>query len=132
MPFKFGLPATNRFSKEEHLGHVLVFVEPHETQESTSFGDSSAATCEYVACVTCGTVTSDAKLFGSALVPAIVGSGEPLVLGVLEQGEAKPGRSAPWLLGVPTDVDESVAEAFMADNFSYGDRGQLLYVEKPF
>ncbi len=42
----------------------------------------------------------------------VVGTADPVVIGRLGQGEAKPGKSAPWVLQVPTAEDFEVAKRY--------------------
>jgi len=105
MTIKVGQPAElNRFDKASHKGHVVAFVDPHPEQMETAFGDAEAAACGVI-CATCNQGWPDQRIFGAALVPRICGSPDPVVAGVLVEGEAKPGRNAPWLLD-DADADD--------------------------
>jgi hypothetical protein len=112
---KFSRPSSggSRFTKDDHLNHSIVFVEPElETITGGQYGDSDAARCSFVVCLDCSTVYADALIFGAALVPALTDGAEELVIGVLGRGEAKGGHSAPWLLFNPNDGDQARAEAY--------------------
>lgn len=105
--FKIGRPSSSSvgFDKATHLGHLLAFIEPTSEETTTKFGPADAARVPYVLCCTCKSVDTDVLLFGRALVPAVVGTDEDVVVGVLAQGEAKTGQSAPWILEDPTDEE---------------------------
>ena len=45
---------------------------------------------------------------------AFVGKDDPVVVGRLGQGLAKPGKSAPWVLNAPTQADVTIAEKYVA------------------
>ena len=51
---------------------------------------------------------TDVLIFGAALAPSLYRADVPVVIGVVSQGEAKPGKSAPWIL---KDADEAQLEA---------------------
>lgn len=51
----------------------------------------------------------DAWLFGTVLHSQMKKKKGRLVLGVLELGEKKPGKKAPWRLADPTDAQEAAA-----------------------
>lgn len=116
MTFKFGKPSSggSGFSKEAHEGHLLVFVEPEAEETTGAYGDSTAARCAFVVCLTCDTVAADVMLWGAALVPALTDGAEELVVGRLARGEAKGNRSAPWLLWNPSEADVAEAEEWFA------------------
>jgi hypothetical protein len=126
--FRIGKPGSSNsgFSKDDHLDHLLGFVEPQAEEVSTSFGDTTAAHCSYVFCVDDGTVESDPLIFGSALVPRLVDVEEEVVAGRLAKGLAKPGRSAPWLLDDPTDADLEAVEAFLEANATRLPSGRIV------
>jgi hypothetical protein len=115
--FTFSPPAaTAGFVKADHENHLLAFVTPRlEPKVSTSFGDSDAAHVDTVVCLDCPSVDTDQLLFGDALVPRLCGGFEAeIVLGRLVRGNAKPGRSAPWLLEEAAPEDEQHAGEFFA------------------
>ncbi len=102
------------FSKEEHVGHLLLFVDPRgeETAKFSGEGTQTAARCTHLACVTCGLVLTDLLLYGDALAPRIVDAGE-IVAGRLTVGKARAGRSAPYLLDEADAGDLGQIEAFL-------------------
>jgi hypothetical protein len=113
MTIKVTRPAPlDRFEKSEHAGHHLVFVGPKAETLDTSYGETDAARCVGVLCVTCVRGWPDVVVFGTALVPRIC-NGDPAPAGVLVQGEAKPGRQPPWLLDDLDDDDLEEVQAFV-------------------
>jgi hypothetical protein len=115
--FTFGRPSSggSGFTKDEHLEHALVFVEPELTETThPTYGDGQAARCSFVVCLTCDLVFADPLIYGAALVPALTDSGDELVVGRLGRGEAKPGRSPAWVLWNPSDDDLEAAREYFA------------------
>ncbi len=115
--FTFSPPSmTAGFVKDDHEDHLLAFVTPRlEPNVSTSFGDSDAAHIDTLVCLVCSSVDTDQLMFGAALVPRLCGGFEAeIVLGRLVRGNAKPGRSAPWLLEEAAPEDEQRAGEFFA------------------
>jgi hypothetical protein len=99
----------NRFVKDDHLGHVLLFVAPKLEMMDTQFGPAEAAICQGIICVTCELGWADVPLFGSYPVPRIC-SGDDIVPGLLTQGKAQAGKNPPWLLDDVTGPDLMVAQ----------------------
>src|SRR5262245_15509265 len=113
--FTFSPPADSAgFVKDDHEQHLLAFVAPRlEPNVSTSFGESDAAHVDTLVCFDCPIVLTDLLIFGAALVPRLTGVPDvEIVLGRLVKGNAKPGRSAPWLLDEAMPEDETRALAF--------------------
>jgi hypothetical protein len=126
-------PGGGGFDKAAHEEHTLVFVEPVAEAMSTSFGDTTGAKCSYVVCLDDDLVEADVVIFGTALQPAITDSGEEIVVGHLVKGNAKPGRSAPWLLEDPTDEELARAETFFATRATRLPSGRIVIEkDRPF
>jgi hypothetical protein len=105
------------FDKAKHVGHLVSFVAPTvETREGTS-GPYQAAVCRYVICHECHEAWAGLGVSGTALVPRIGSAGVEIVAGELGTGEAKAGRSAPYLLN---EVTPAQIEAVTADFETYG------------
>lgn len=115
MPIRITGPASRPgFNKEEHEKDLLVFIHPASEMMDTAYGESEAARCAYVACLDHFDAYTDVIVFGRALVPRLVDADDgAVVVGRLVRGEAKPGRSAPWLLEDPTEQDLATAQSFM-------------------
>jgi hypothetical protein len=102
------------FDKGAHEDHLCLFIHPTSEVMETSFGESEAARCAYAVCLDEYDAFLDVILFGSALVPRLVDADDgAVVVGRLVRGEAKPGRSAPWLLEDPDEKDLAAAQDFM-------------------
>ena len=103
------------------LEGCLVVVQPdaEEVKMSTSIGEGTARPAQVL--VLDGDLASDswqpALLFGAGLkaqAGAAHRSGRPIV-GVVGKGEAKAGKTAPWLFKDPTDKQlEAARRAYMA------------------
>jgi hypothetical protein len=129
--FRIGRPNPGGgFDKEAHCDHLIAFIQPTAEEATTSFGDSTAARCSYVACLDCNTVMSDVLIFGSVLVPRLVGTDDDVVVTRLGKGLAKPGRSPAWIPDNPTDADISQVEAFLEKHATRLKSGAIV-VETP-
>jgi hypothetical protein len=123
---------TPGFNKEEHVSHVIVFVDP-KAEEALGFdgeGTQPAARCGYVACVNCGLVLSDFVFFANAIVPKIVAAGE-IVAGQLVRGTARGDRSAPYLLADPSNDDLRTVEAFLEERATRMPSGKIVIESQP-
>lgn len=118
------------FVKAEHEAHLVGFVEPVGEQTSTVHGESEAVRCSYAICFDCRTVSANVLVWGTALVPRLLGTDDEIVAGRLVKGDAKPGRSAPWLLEDPLESDLEVAGDFLAKNAARMPSGKVV-VEQP-
>lgn len=98
----------------------LLLVTPHEKDVTvnTAFGESTAVRADVVVLDGPGAPeeVNDTLIFPKVLqgqVKGNAGSGRSN-LGRLGKGNAKPGQSAPWMLGDPTDDDKTVARTYLA------------------
>ncbi|MFG0329833.1 MAG: hypothetical protein ACF8PN_08050 [Phycisphaerales bacterium] len=108
----------DRLSPGDVYGHLLI-VKPivHQTGIQTEFGEGDAVECN-VADLSTGEFHSSVLWFSGALVGALKKSIGEMVLAVMSQGEAKPGKSAPWILQGMADDPASVqaAQAWLQAN----------------
>lgn len=110
----------------KELEGALLLIQPLSYEEGikTSFGDANAVRANVY--VLDGTQKGDEYL-DTLLFPKVLasqvkgncGSGR-YNLGRLGKGQAKPGQSAPWMLGDPSDADKDVARAYLAANAGPG------------
>jgi hypothetical protein len=130
--FRFSKPAAagGGFQKDAHENHLLAFVDVRAEEMSTSYGDTTGARSGYVVCLEDNLVEADVVIFGTALVPAITESQEEIVVGLLVKGNAKPGRSAPWLLEDPHDEELARVEEFFSTHAARLPSGRIV-VEAP-
>lgn len=98
---------------------LYVKVRGHKFGIETSFGVTDAISCDIA--VLDGPhkaeTFNDCLIFPQVLarqLVAFVGKDDPIVVGRLGQGLAKPGRSAPWVLNAPTQADIDVATKYAA------------------
>ena len=64
-----------------------------------------------------GTVYENHWFWGKVIanqLAAFVGKDDPTVCGRLGQGQAKPGKSAPWVLNAATPADEAIGRKYEA------------------
>lgn len=108
------------------LEGTLLLIKPLATEEniSTAFGEANAVRANVVALdgPSKGEEFNDTLIFPKGLqaqVKGNCGTGR-FNLGRLGKGNAKPGQSAPWLLGDPTDADKDVARAWVNANAGPG------------
>lgn len=110
-------PPSGGITWADHKGSLLI-IEPisFETGINTSFGSADAVKAH----VTVLTGPDEAEEYPEALVfPKLLasqlrGSIGKKVVGRLNQGQAKPGQSAPWLLDEATADDLEKAKAYLA------------------
>lgn len=117
----FNSPASGgKFSAADHKGKLLLITpKSYETGITTTFGEKDAVKADVVVVNEANPGDSeeiaDALLFGGVLIgqtKSYVGKG--LVLGRLNQGTAKKGQNAPWVLDDPTDEDKVAGRAYLA------------------
>ena len=125
----------NRFQPRDHLGKLVMFCGHDKTTVETEYGETTVATVSLIAVLDGDEVVtfSDTFIFGKALAPSIYRSSLDVVVGVISQGTAKAGRSAPWTLSKPTEVQlEAAREWFPKHVVESG--GEYMYKpdEAPF
>lgn len=114
----FDAPATG--AKITTFDGSLLLITPTAVQEgiATAFGPADATVVDLVVLdgPHAGEQHSGVLVFQKALQGQLrpkVGTGR-MVLGRLGRGTAKPGQSAPWILGDPTEQDKQAARAYLA------------------
>lgn len=95
----FDAPSSGTVLKPADVKDHLLIVEPlsYETGITTAFGESDAVKVN-VHDVTAGESYEGVLWFSSALVGSLKNSIGKKILGVMGQGVAKAGQSAPWIL----------------------------------
>jgi hypothetical protein len=110
-------PGGDGIDKSQHVGHTLSFVAPvAETRDGVS-GPYEVAVCSFVLCHTCRQAWVDLAVSGKALAPRITSAESEIVAVRLELGEAKAGRSAPY---IPADATAAELELVNDDFNKYG------------
>jgi hypothetical protein len=127
MPIRITGPKSRPgFDKDEHVGHLLVFIHPSWESRTGEFGEYEVARCAYVACVEDYDAYIDVPVSGAALVPRLVDDDDgAVVVGRLVRGVAKAGRSAPWLLEDPTEKELAAAQEFVDEYGSQAKSGAI-------
>jgi hypothetical protein len=115
---QFDAPATG--GKITDFDGALLLITPTELREGiqTVHGPSDAIVCDVAVLdgQDAGTEQTGVMVFPKVLqgqLKAKVGTGR-MVLGRLGRGVAKPGQSAPWVLGDPTEQDKAKARQHLA------------------
>jgi hypothetical protein len=116
----FDGPSSSTGIKWEDINGRLLLITPHSVEVGikTSFGDTDAVRADVTVLDGPDAPTDyrDTLIFPKVLqgqVRSNAGTGR-MNLGRLGQGNKKPGQSAPWMLGDPTDADKQVARAHLA------------------
>lgn len=118
----FDGPSSTTGIQWDQINGRLLLIKAHsvETDIKTSFGDTDAVRADVT--VLDGPDSPeeyrDTLIFPRVLqgqVRSNAGTGR-MNLGRLGQGNKKPGQSAPWLLGDPTDADKAIARDYLAKN----------------
>jgi hypothetical protein len=100
----------DRFTKDDHSGHLILFVNSRIEVGDYGFGEAESAVCDVI-CVNCCKAWEDQRIFGTMIVPRLGLTTDKVVAGLLVQGEAKAGRSAPWLLDDPDENELADVQA---------------------
>ena len=113
---EFAQPASgasgDRFVPADHLGKLVAFYGLGKDTVQTEFGEATVATVEVAVVLDADggpEPYSDILVFGAALAPALYKKAPGPVLGVIGKGEAKPGRSAPWILLAADETQQKAA-----------------------
>ena len=106
----------------EEVKGALLMITPHVQEKAipTEFGENDAIRADIVVLdgPSAGEEYPDTLIFPRVLQSQIrrnVGTGRRN-LGRLGQGVKKPGKSAPWELGEPSEADKAIARAYLAKN----------------
>jgi hypothetical protein len=105
----------------KELNGALLYINVRELVKDidTAHGKSDAVKCD-VAVLDGGkkgNTFDDTLIFPKVLVSQLspaAGTSDPVVVGRLGQGLAKPGKSAPWVLNAPSADDLKTAEKYEA------------------
>lgn len=113
-PFEDPGTGGDRINWNDTKGHLLLFtVHSVERGIETSFGEADAVKVD-VADLDTDTTYHDTLVFPRILQSQLNGKVGGMVLGRLEQGEAKKGQSPPWRLADPTETDKVKAREHLA------------------
>lgn len=114
-----GPGSTSALNYEDAKGRLLL-ITPHKLEEAikTEYGENDAVRADVVILDGPGAPDEvpDVLIFPKVLQGQLrknIGTGR-MNLGRLGQGEKQPGKSAPWLLGDPTDDDKKLARDHLA------------------
>lgn len=111
-------PDSPQFDMQTHLGDLLV-VQVQDTQRGvvTEYGERDVIVADVHVIDPAGTIATtypETWLFGTVLFSQLREKKGRTVLGVLEQGEKRPGKKPPWRLADATDAQEAIALKAMA------------------
>lgn len=116
----FDAPGSTSGIKWEDINGRLLLVKPHSIEEgiATVHGATTAVRADVTVLDGPGAPEdyNDTLIFPKVLqgqVRGNAGTGR-MNLGRLGKGNAKPGQSAPWVLGDPTDADKQIAREHLA------------------
>ena len=102
-----------QFDMTQNLGELLVLhVTDIQTGVVTEYGERDVIVADVHVIGRDATIAASYEqtwLFGTVLFSQLKGKRGRTVLGVLEQGEKRPGKKPPWRLADPTDAQEAVA-----------------------
>jgi hypothetical protein len=111
-------PDAPQFDQEQHLGDLLV-IQVHDVQRGveTQYGPSDVIVADVHVIGRDATIQAsypETWLFGKVLFSQLREKRGRTVLGILEKGEKRPGKNAPWRLADANDTMEAVALRAMA------------------
>jgi hypothetical protein len=115
----------DRFNKDDHLGHILVFVGSKIEEGDFGFGETESAVADVI-CVNDHKAWEAQRVFGTLIVPRLALSADPIVAGSLIQGEAKAGRSAPWMLDDLSDGELADVQALVDKTVTQLGSGRIV------
>jgi hypothetical protein len=111
-------PDAPQWVTEEHIGDLLVVqVQEIKRDAETEYGAKPVIVADVHVITPAGTIGASYEstwLFGTVLFSQLSHKRGRTVLGVLEQGEKKPGKKPPWRLADASDVQEALALRAMA------------------
>lgn len=117
-PFDSPTSGFTKLCSEEFIGR-LVLISPTELIEKmpTENGPTDTVRCDFVVLdgPDAPTEYEDTLVFSRVMVPALKRKIDGMVLGILSQGEKKPGKNAPWKLGQPDDDQKQVARDYLTN-----------------
>jgi hypothetical protein len=113
-PFTFGDPAGpgDVFNARDFMGELVAFVEPMRENASTRFGEGETTRCRYVIALSgdqAGEVFDNAYVWGNLGENAYAKGEHNIVLGRINQSEAKPGQNPAYILDPSTEEDQGIA-----------------------
>ena len=124
----------DRFAPADHVGRLVLFCGIEKDSWTDPAGVTKAIARVALVVVMDGpngpTPFTDVLIFGAALAPSLYRAGTPVVAGVIGQGEAKPGKSAPWILNDGDEAQLDAARAWYPKHV--GDGYVYLGDEAPF
>lgn len=112
-------PDAPQFDQKEHLGSLLVLqVRSTEEGVETEYGPANVIVADVHVISPDATISASYEetwIFGTVLFSQLKRKVGRTVVGVLAQGEKRPGKNPPWRLDDPTDAQEQAAvRAMMA------------------
>jgi len=106
-------PDAPNFDMTQHLGSLLVIqVSDIQSGVVTEYGERDVIVADVHVIDRDATISETFEqtwLFGTVLFSQLRGKRGRTVLGVLEQGDKRPGKKPPWRLADPTDAQETAA-----------------------
>lgn len=119
----------DNFKASEHLGQLVAFVQPARKEIETRYGDQEATVCSAIVAFDAdgeGLVYDDATVFGNVSRDAYAGGKQKIVLGVIKQGEPKPGQNPPFILDPANESQKDDAAKWFNTNASVNSQGRIL------
>ena len=126
------------FAARDFLGkHVMFLGHEKEKFDGGDFKPTDVARCQLILVLDSdeGVMSfTDALVFGAGLAPTVYRSSKPVVFGMIGQGEAKAGKSAPWTLEDADEVARAAAIKFYNEKITVSSAGAYFYSpdEAPF
>ena len=116
-PWKFGDPTGpgDLFNARDHMGRLVAFVQPTREDVSTKFGDDEATRVRYVVILDgddAGKTLDGSLIFGNLGLNAWANGDHAIVLGRINQSEAKPGQNPAYILDPADDAEKDTAKAW--------------------
>lgn len=119
----------DQFQTKDYVGRLVAFVDGKRVTTDTKFGETEATQCRYAIVIDgdeAGTVFDDPIIFGNISRDAEADAESKIRLGRIAQGEAKPGKNAPFILEAATDEDKKLAGEWFDANAVINSVGAVL------
>ena len=116
-PWSFGDPTGpgDQFNARDYMGGLIAFVQPSRETVTTRFGTDETTRCRYAVILDgadAGKVMDNPLVFGNLGENAWGGGDSAIVLGRINQAQAKPGQNPAYILDPATEEEKATAKAW--------------------
>ena len=133
-PWSFGDPTGpgDQFNARDYMAHLVAFVQPSRESVTTRFGTDEVTRVRYAVVLEgpkAGDVLDNPLVFGNLGQNAWGGGEAAIVLGRIDQAQAKPGQNPAYILNPATDEEKAQAKAWFDTYASMNAAGHIVINE---